>query len=114
MDVAFVSQFEEEGRQRFVSLEGDPASFGLSEGASITFEESICKRVIPEGSSSVGFVADAKSDERVADLGVVEAADVGSYVGVPLRFSDGRTYGTLCALSHATDPFLREREAGNL
>ncbi len=32
-------------------------------------------------------------------------------MGVPIRFSDGSLYGTLCALSHSPDPSLRERDA---
>ncbi len=38
-------------------------------------------------------------------------AGIGAYVGVPLRFSDGHLYGTLCALSHSPDPSLGERDA---
>lgn len=56
-------------------------------------------------------VPDAKGDALVADLGITREADIGSYVGVPLRFSDGRLHGTLCCLSHAPDPHLQERDA---
>jgi GAF domain-containing protein len=56
-------------------------------------------------------VPDARSDERLRNLDVTRDANIGSYVGVPVRFSDGRVYGTLCCLSHSADHSLRERDA---
>jgi signal transduction histidine kinase len=56
-------------------------------------------------------IPDAKSDGRVRFLDVTGEAGIGSYVGVPIRFSDGHLYGTLCALSHSPDPSLKERDA---
>jgi HD-GYP domain-containing protein (c-di-GMP phosphodiesterase class II) len=47
----------------------------------------------------------------VSGLEVTREADIGSYVGLPLRFSDGRVYGTLCCLSHSPEPHLQERDA---
>jgi len=41
---------------------------------------------------------------------VTEAADVGCFTSVPLRFSDGTFYGTLCAASHSSREDLGERE----
>ena len=35
---------------------------------------------------------------------------VGAYVGVPVEFSDGHLYGSLCCLSHAPHPETGERE----
>ena len=35
---------------------------------------------------------------------------VGAYVGVPVEFSDGHPYGSLCCLSHAAHPDVGERE----
>jgi HD-GYP domain-containing protein (c-di-GMP phosphodiesterase class II) len=42
---------------------------------------------------------------------ITKATGVGSYVGVPVRFSDGRLYGTLCCASRAPTPMLAERDA---
>jgi len=38
------------------------------------------------------------------------AAGVGAYVGVPLRLSDGRLYGSFCCLSHEARPELGAAE----
>jgi response regulator RpfG family c-di-GMP phosphodiesterase len=108
MEVAFVSEYAE-GKTVFRSLDGDAESFGFREGVGTPLESSFCRRVIEGRIPSV--VADAAEDEEVRDLGVKRAADIGSYVGVPLQLSDGRLYGTICCMSHSPAPELRERDA---
>ena len=108
MDVVFVSRFTED-QMVFRTLKGDAESFGFEEGLDIPLENTFCKRMA-EGQLT-NIVQDAKNDERVNALDVTWSADIGSYMGMPLRFSDGRLYGTLCALSHSTDSSLRERDA---
>ena len=108
MDVAFVSRFDEE-RMEFRALQGDAESFGWQEGGSVPLEGTFCKRVV--NGTLPNVVPDANSDGRVSGLEVTREADIGSYVGLPLRFSDGRVYGTLCCLSHSPDPQLQERDA---
>ena len=108
MDVAFVSEFADD-RMEFRALEGDAESFGWQEGGSVPLEGTFCKRVVDGSLPNV--VPDARNDGRVSGLEVTSEADIGSYVGLPLRFSDGRVYGTLCCLSHSPEPHLRERDA---
>ena len=108
MDVAFVSEFTQD-QMLFRALEGDRESFGWREGEGVLLEGTFCKRMVDGRLPNV--VPDAKNDERVNRLEVTHEADIGSYVGVPLRFSDGRVHGTLCCLSHASEPRLRERDA---
>ena len=109
MEVAFVSEFLE-GEIFFRSLEGDAESFRFSEGVGSPVEATFCRRVIEGRIPNV--VPDANEDEEVRDLGMTRVSDIGSYVGVPLRFSDGRVYGTVCCMSHSPDPELRERDVG--
>ncbi|CAA9441617.1 MAG: hypothetical protein AVDCRST_MAG02-114 [uncultured Rubrobacteraceae bacterium] len=108
MEVAFVSEFAGD-RMLFRALEGDAESFGWREGGGVPLEGTFCKRVVDGALPSV--VPDARNDGRVGGLAVTREADIGSYVGLPLRFSDGRVYGTLCCLSHSPEVRLRERDA---
>jgi signal transduction histidine kinase len=108
MEVAFVSRFDRR-RMVFRRLVGDGGSFGWREGGSIPLDETFC-RLLTEGRLP-SVVPDAGADGRVRGLDVTGEARIGSYVGVPIRFSDGSLYGTLCALSHSPDPTLRERDA---
>lgn len=108
MEVAFVSRFAED-RMEFRALEGDAESFGWQEGGGVPLEGTFCKRVV-EGTLP-NVVPDAGSDGRVSGLEVTREAAIGSYVGLPLRLSNGRVYGTLCCLSHSPEPGLQERDA---
>src|SRR4028118_1611597 len=109
MDVAFVSKFD--GDQLvFRKLEGDAESFGWREGESFPLDESYCKRVLDGRIPRV--VPDAKREDATKDLRVTSEADMGSYCAVALVLSDGRLYGTLCCVSHAPDPWLRECDLG--
>src|SRR5829696_2949208 len=109
MDVAFVSKFD--GDQLvFRALEGDAESFGWQEGESFPIDESYCKRVLDGRIPQV--VPDAKREDATKDLRVTSQADMGCYCAVPLVLSDGRLYGTLCCVSHESDPWLRERDLG--
>ena len=109
MDVAFVSQFAQD-RLVFRTLEGDAESFGWQEGESFPLDESYCKRVLEGRIPDV--VPDAKGEHATKNLRVTSEADMGSYCAVALVLSDGRLYGTLCCVSHAPDPWLRERDLG--
>ncbi len=109
MDVAFVSQFSED-QLVFRALEGDAESFGWQEGESFPINESYCKRVLDGRIPQV--VPDSKGEDATKDLRVTSEADMGCYCAVPLVLSDGRLYGTLCCVSHESDPWLRERDLG--
>ena len=109
MDVAFVSQFEAD-QLVFRALEGDAESFSWQQGESFPLDESYCKRVLEGRIPDV--VPDAKGEDATKNLRVTTEADMGSYCAVPLVLSDGRLYGTLCCVSHAPDPWLRERDLG--
>jgi response regulator RpfG family c-di-GMP phosphodiesterase len=108
MDVAFVSQVIE-GQIAFRSLEGDAESFHFSEGVSSPLVDSFCWRVI-EGRIPY-VVPDVREDEEVRNLEMTRVSDIGSYVGVPLQFSDGRLFGTVCCMSHLPSLALRNRDA---
>ena len=105
MDVAFVSKFSED-QLVFRALEGDAESFGWQEGESFPVDESYCKRVLDGRIPQV--VPNAKREDATKDLRVTSEADMGCYCAVPLVLSDGRLYGTLCCVSHAPEPGLRE------
>ena len=107
MDVAFVSEFSED-QLVFRALEGDSESFGWQEGTSFPIDESYCKRVLDGRIPQV--VPDSKREDATKDLRVTTEADMGCYCAVPLVLSDGRLYGTLCCVSHESDPWLRERD----
>ena len=103
MDVSYCSHLAEPG-QVVKHAHGDAHSLGLEPGTTIPLEESYCQRVVD--GRLPNLIADAKRNAHVGDL----APRLGSYVGVPVSFSDGRLYGTLCCASQAPAPWLSDRD----
>ena len=106
MDVAVLGEIHD-GREVVRLVAGEAESFGLAVGASVPVEETFCQRLLEGRLSNV--VRDAISDERVRDLEVARAAEIGAYIGVPLTTLDARLY-ILCCLAHERRPALGERE----
>ena len=107
MEVAYTSEFVGEN-QVFRAVRGDSASFGIRPGQSIALEHSPCARVL--GGRLPNLIPDARSDDRAASLWITADAEIRGFASIPLRFTDGRLYGSLCAASHAPKPSIGYRE----
>jgi response regulator RpfG family c-di-GMP phosphodiesterase len=107
MDVAYATEMDE-SIQTFAVLRGDGEPFGVAEGMKMPVEETYCQQVLVGRLPNVN--ADVKADPRSAKMPITEAADVGAFVSVPLRLSDGSLSGTLCAASHEAKPELSYRD----
>ena len=107
MDVAYTSEIVGD-QMALRAVEGDNASFQISAGMSLPSEQTYCHRVMAGRLPHVN--PDIRGDPRAASLPITQIADVGAFTSVPLRFSDGRLYGTLCAASHDAMPSLGYRE----
>jgi len=88
--------------------DGDSGSFGVELGMHVPLVETYCQRMLKGRLPSV--VRDAMHDPRTADLPITRDAEIGAYVGVPVRLWDGSLYGTLCCLSHDPEPTLNARD----
>jgi EAL domain-containing protein (putative c-di-GMP-specific phosphodiesterase class I) len=106
MDVSLLSEFRD-GRQLYRRLDGDAASFGLEADTGPPLAETFCARLVDGSAPAV--IPDSTAEPAVSHLPL--AAEIGAYVGVPVRLPDGALYGTLCCLSHDPDPLLRDRDA---
>jgi GAF domain-containing protein len=110
MEIAYVSEFSGDN-QIYRGLRSDEATIPFDENEdtiSIPLEGSYCRRMTLGEIPNV--INDAKHDERVKDLEITRLADVGAYIGVPLQFSDGTLYGTICCASHNAREELGERD----
>ena len=107
MDVAYTSEIVGD-EMALRALEGDGESFFISQGASLPSEQTYCQRVMDGRLPNV--IPDVRGDDRAASMPITQIADVGAFTSVPLRFSDGRLYGTLCTASHNAMPSLGYRE----
>jgi GAF domain-containing protein len=107
MDVAYTTQISGT-KQIFETVDGDAESFGVGPGTTMDLDQTYCKRVLDGRLPSL--MPDVRGDPRAASLPITEEAEVGSFVSIPLRLSDGTVPGTLCAASHRAKPELGYRE----
>ena len=107
MEVAYATRMDET-IQHLETVDGDAASFGLHQGLEIPVGDTYCHRVL--AGRLPNLIQDVRGDDRAASLAITEKADVGAFVSVPLTFSDGRRYGTLCAGAHDARPGLGYRD----
>lgn len=107
MEVAFVSEFTGDLRV-FRYVDSEPGFVPLAPGLAGPLDESYCRLVceglLPE------VVRDAQSEPAVAHLAATHALPVGAHLSVPIRFTDGRLYGTFCCFSRRPDQTLNERD----
>ncbi|MGE4405289.1 sensor domain-containing phosphodiesterase [Pseudomonas sp.] len=111
MEVAFISEFSE-GERIFRHVDGRTERVTISAGDSGPLEDSYCQRVVdgrlPE------LINDASQLAEALLLPVTRALPVGAHLSVPIRFSDGRLYGTFCCFSTQPDGSLNERDLNTL
>jgi EAL domain-containing protein (putative c-di-GMP-specific phosphodiesterase class I) len=107
MDVVYVSQFIGDW-QYFHGVAGDPSSFGVRPEPGLPLGVTYCAEMtaglLPR------LIPDTRTESRVSDLAVTSRADIGAYIGVPLRLSDGTLFGSFCCASHRARPELTARD----
>jgi EAL domain-containing protein (putative c-di-GMP-specific phosphodiesterase class I) len=106
MELTFLSEFRSD-RQVLRVVDGAAHAFGLAAGASVPLERGYCARVARGTLPSA--VADVRADPLARDHDLTEDADIGAYIGVPVRLADGTLYGSLCGLSR-TPATIHDRD----
>lgn len=102
MDVAFLSEFAD-GRRIFRSVDTPVPHPIVEVGASHPLEESVCRRIVSGELPQLICDTSLLGDQRIP-------AAVGAHLSVPVVFSDGRVYGTLCCFSAQPNYALGERD----
>jgi EAL domain-containing protein (putative c-di-GMP-specific phosphodiesterase class I) len=106
LDVAFLVELTPDG-QVYRAVAGDLSSFELLDDGR-PGDSAYCRQLVAGEIPSI--IPDAAVDERVADLPITRRARIGSFIGVPMRGSDGTPYGVLCGLGHGPAHTLDERD----
>ncbi len=111
MDVIFVGEFTD--RQQVLHLtdseyEEDRKIDGLATDLSETYCQLMVQSRVPRS------VPDVSKVDLLAALPATQGLGIASYLSVPVTMADGQLYGTLCCLSHATQPELGYRQERSL
>jgi EAL domain-containing protein (putative c-di-GMP-specific phosphodiesterase class I) len=102
MDLAFVAQHSAAKGLVYRFVDGpqaDLAARGIRIGAPVPLEDAYTGPILADQTPVV--LDDIQQDEAFRALGSTIGLGIGSYVGVPLSFSNGRPYGVLACIRHA-------------
>lgn len=105
MDVGFVSEFSG-GKRIFKYVNGD-GIVPVREGAWDPLEQSYCYYVVNGRVPEV--LRDAKEHPLTGSMKVTHELPVGAHLSVPIRFTDGSIYGTLCCFRRLPDRSLGKK-----
>ncbi|MDM5296937.1 GAF domain-containing protein [Bacillus pumilus] len=78
----------------------------IKEGEELPFEKTFCKLAVDHQHTLV--IPDIQLDERSKYLEVTKRLEGGSFIGVPIDFTDGSNYGTICGLDIRPKQFTVE------
>lgn len=107
LNVAFISEFSN-GRRFFRVVDSDGARNPIVPGASDPLEETFCQRVVDGRLPQL--IRDSTAIAEARRLPVTSSVPVGAHMSVPVRFKDGRIFGTICCFSFSPDDTLTDRD----
>ncbi|MCJ0975013.1 EAL domain-containing protein [Pseudomonas sp. PS1] len=111
MDVAFVAEVVQ-GLRVFRHVDGRSDPLPICVGGADPLSDSYCQRVIDGRLPQL--IPDTSQLPEAASLPITAILAIGSYISVPIRFSDGRLYGMFCCFSAKPDETLNERDLDTL
>jgi GAF domain-containing protein len=107
MEAGYVAQFAN-GEQVYRATAGESESFEIRQDEGYPLDGSYCKRMVMGAIPNT--VTDSAANEQTRDLAITKLGEIGAYIGVPITFSDGSVYGTVCAVSHEAHEELSNRD----
>ncbi|CAA9509374.1 MAG: diguanylate cyclase/phosphodiesterase (GGDEF & EAL domains) with PAS/PAC sensor(s) [uncultured Solirubrobacteraceae bacterium] len=103
MELVYLSEFC--GDEQIIRLvDAGPGHPEIVAGATVPLRDGPCRFMVDGELPNV--VCETAGDPVARTLPIIEQSHVGSYVGVPVRLSDGTLYGSLCAASRDPRPDL--------
>ncbi|WP_110114436.1 sensor domain-containing diguanylate cyclase [Bacillus sp. CGMCC 1.16541] len=86
-----------------LKLKDNKTGCQITEGMTIDLKDSVCQFVFAEREPML--INDMKKQFLPCDKSVIEEANIGSYMGVPIYMKSGDIFGTLCAVDSKPSVF---------
>lgn len=83
-------------------LHSDDKGYGVVPGDVFNWDDSFCCEMVKGLGPNIA--ADANQVPAYAAAEIGRKIPIGAYIGVPLRFADGRLFGTLCGIDPSVQP----------
>jgi diguanylate cyclase len=106
LESAYLTTVDEEHGVQNVLYALNTGTLQLTEGLQVPWRDTLCKRALDEGRMYTDDVAQCWGDSDAA-----RGLGIQTYVSMPVRFSSGQLYGTLCAASGESAPLAPETES---
>lgn len=106
LESAYLTTVDEEHGVQTVLYVLNAGTLQMTEGLQVPWKDTLCKRALAEGRMYTGNVAECWGDSAAArKLGIQ------TYMSMPVCFTSGQLYGTLCAASSESEPLAPEAES---
>ncbi|KZZ84366.1 STAS domain-containing protein [Bacillus sp. SJS] len=79
----------------------------LNSGDTLPFQDTFCKLSVDYG-NRVLMIEDLNGNDWTKDMTVTKNLSGGSFIGIPINFSTGENYGTICGLDNKKVEFEEE------
>lgn len=112
MDIAFVAEFVDAKKIYRHIDHANELPTCAQVGDSAPLEITLCQRVVDKRLPS--YLCDAQSHPEMANVTTTNASDIKAYLSAPVVLRNGRTYGTLCCISHTPRSALGSRQIDSL
>lgn len=106
-DLSFLSEFEGEWKMIRRAAAGERVD-AVDAGTSFPLKDTYCYRMAK--GELPHLLHDARNDDRVKDLDITRQLNIGAYISVPVVIPGGRTFGSLCCISHEADYSVSSRD----
>lgn len=107
LQVAYVSEFVD-GRSVFREVDAPGLEALIKVGDSHSLDDVYCRHIL-EGRLPQ-LIPDTALEPVAAAMPITEAVPIGAHLSVPIRLSDGHTYGMFCCLGPKADSTLNKRD----
>jgi GAF domain-containing protein len=105
MDASYLTTIDSH-HQTIHAIVTDDEGVKRFEGTVFPVEQTFCMRML--NGEIPQMVSDTRAERAISDLDVTK--EFHSYVGVPVKLSDGRVHGTLCCVSRNARPSMQPEE----
>lgn len=99
LESTYMTAIDESAGLQHVLYARNSSSLQITEGLSVPWDDTLCKRALEEERTYVDDVA-----MRWGDSGAARELGIATYASTPIQGPGGRLYGTLCAASDTSKP----------
>lgn len=88
--------------EKWILLQAEDHGYGIKEGTVFPWADSFCARMVLGTGPKIA--PDSQEVSVYCQAAINFELEIGAYIGIPLNYSDGSLFGTLCAINPKPKP----------